>query len=93
MAAWRLVAVDSVRARRYLSHNMALTNRERAARHRARLKKRGLRRAQLLVPDLSAPEMQARIKAACRKLRAEPSAELDRLIDWSDAAWSDTPGA
>ena len=69
-----------------------LTNRERAARYRAKLRDRGLKRAQLMVPDLYAPEMQARIEAACAKLRANPSAELEDLIAFSDAAWSDTPG-
>ncbi len=68
-----------------------LTNRERAARHRARLEARGLRRAQLLIPDLMAPDVQARLEAACRKLTTEPTAELEDLFALSDAAWTDTP--
>jgi Protein of unknown function (DUF3018) len=68
-----------------------LTNRERAARHRARLKARGLRRTQLLVPDLMTPDVQARLKAACRKLTVQPSAEMEALFAEAHAAWSDTP--
>ncbi len=68
-----------------------LTNRERAARHRTRLKARGLRRAQLLIPDLMTPDVQARLEAACRKLMTEPTAELEDLFALSDAAWTDAP--
>ena len=69
-----------------------LTDRERAARHRVRLKARGLRRAQLLLPDLMAPDVQARLEAACEKLATEPTAEqLEDLFALSDAAWTDTP--
>ena len=65
-----------------------LTNR---VRHRARWKPRGLRRANLLLPDLMAPSVQARLEAACRKLETQSTAELDDLFFWSNAAWADTP--
>ena len=68
-----------------------LTNRERAARHRARLKQRGLRRAQLMLPDLYAPEMQARMEAACRRLTETPSADIEEVLAFAEAAWRDTP--
>jgi hypothetical protein len=56
------------------------------------LKARGLRRPQLLLPDLMAPDVQARLEAACRKLATEPTAELlEDLFALSDAAWMDTP--
>jgi hypothetical protein len=67
------------------------TGRERAARHRARLKARGLVRTQVLLPDLTTPDIQARLEAACRKLKARSNAELKALFALSDAAWSDTP--
>jgi hypothetical protein len=68
-----------------------LTNRERAARHRAGLKARGLRRTQLMLPDLWALDVQARLKAAYAELAAKPPAELEALFALADAAWSDTP--
>ena len=68
-----------------------MSNRERAARHRARLKARGLVRTQLLIPDLAAPDVQARLEAACRSLVAKHGAELGDLFALADAAWADTP--
>lgn len=78
---------------RYLSRmNKPLTPRERAARYRAGLKARGLRRVQMVVPDLRTRAMQARLRAACAKLSAKPQTEEMRaLAAFSDAAWATTP--
>lgn len=72
--------------------NKPMTPRERAARYRAGLKVRGLHRVQMVVPDLRAPAVQARLRAACAKLSAEPGTEEMRaLVAFSDATWADTP--
>lgn len=78
---------------RYLSRmNKPQTPRERAARYRAGLKARGLHRVQMVVPDLRAPAVQARLRAACAKLSAEPETkEMRALAAFSDAAWTDIP--
>ena len=52
--------------------NKPLTPHERAARYRAELKARGLRRVQMIVPDLRAPTVQRQLRAACAKLSAKP---------------------
>jgi hypothetical protein len=84
--------IDIAAAARYLSRmNKPMTGGERAAQYRARLKDRGLRRVQIVVPDLWAPATQARLQAACAKLAAEPTAEQQALIAFSDAAWRDMP--
>lgn len=70
----------------------ALTPRERAARYRAGLKARGLHRVQTVVPDLRAPAVQIRLRAACADLSVNPETEEMRaLAAFSDAAWADTP--
>lgn len=78
---------------RYLSRmNKPMTPRERATRYRAGLKARGLHRVQLVVPDLRAPAIQARLRAACAKLSAErETEEMRALAAFSEAAWADTP--
>jgi hypothetical protein len=69
-----------------------MTPRERAARYRAGLKARGLHRVQMVVPDLWAPAVQARLRAACAKLSGEPETEEMRaLAAFSDSVWADTP--
>jgi hypothetical protein len=68
-----------------------MTGGERAAQYRARLKGRGLRRVQMVIPDLWAPATQARLQAACAKLVAELTAEQQARIAFSDAAWGDMP--
>ena len=75
------------------STSRPLTTRERAARHRARLKARGLRRTQLLLPDLWAPDVQAELERGCREIALDPefNAELEELFAFSDAAWADMP--
>ena len=80
-------------AGRYLSRmNKPMTPRERAARYRAGLKARGLHRVQMVVPDLRAPAVQARLRAACAKLSAKPETkEMRAIVAFSDAAWADTP--
>ena len=78
---------------RYLSRmNKPKTPRERATRYRAGLKARGLHRVQMVVPDLRAPAIQARLRAACAKLSAErETEEMRALTALSEAAWADTP--
>jgi len=78
---------------RYLSRmNKPMTPRERAARYRAGLKSRGLHQVQMIVPDLWAPAIQARLRAACVKLSARGEIEEMRaLAAFSEAAWADTP--
>lgn len=72
--------------------NKSLTPRERAARYRAGLKASGLRRVQMVVPDLRAPAVQNRLRTACATLSAEPDTEEMRaLTAFSDAGWADTP--
>jgi Protein of unknown function (DUF3018) len=71
--------------------NKPLTPRERAARYRAGLKARGLHRVQMVVPDLRAPAVQTRLRAACAKLSAEAETqEMRALGEFSDAAWGNT---
>ena len=85
--------LEAAGAGRYLSRmNKSLTPRERAARYRTGLKVRGLRRVQMVVPDLRAPAVQTRLRAACAKLSAESETqELRALAAFSDAAWADAP--
>src|SRR5208282_5821563 len=80
-------------ARRYLSRmNKPMRPRERAARYRAGLKARGLHRVQMVIPNLRAPAVQARLRAACAKLSAKPETqEMRAIMAFSDAAWADTP--
>jgi hypothetical protein len=69
-----------------------MTDGERQARYRARLKDRGLRRVQIIIPNLWAPAVQARLQAACAGLTFEPAtAEQQALAAFSDAAWADMP--
>lgn len=72
-----------------------LTGAERAARFRARLKDKGLRRVQMVIPDFSTPEFQAQLKAAGAQLAADLEAgtdpELESLLAFSRAAWAATP--
>jgi hypothetical protein len=88
-----LEGLKSPSARRYLSRmNKSLTPRERAARYRKGLKARGLHRVQMVIPDLRAPAVQTRLRAACAKLSAEPEdEEMRALAAISDAAWANTP--
>jgi len=47
---------------------------------------------QMVVPDLRAPGVQARLRTACAKLSAEPETEEMRVLAaFSDAAWTDAP--
>ena len=84
--------IDIAAAARYLSRmDKPMTGGERAAQYRARLKDRGLRRVQMVIPDLWTPATQARLQAACTKLAAESTTEQQALIAFSDAAWRDMP--
>lgn len=67
-----------------------LTGAERAARFRARLKDRGLRRVQLVIPDYSAPKFQVQLQAALARLAAAPVSEEEQaLVAFADSAWAD----
>jgi hypothetical protein len=70
-----------------------MTDGERQARYRARLKDRGLRRVQIIIPNLWTPAIQARLQAACARLAAADPAtpEQQALVAFSDAAWADMP--
>ncbi|ABC62775.1 antitoxin MazE family protein [Erythrobacter litoralis] len=59
-----------------------LTDRQRVARHRAKLRAQGLRPKQFWLPDLGDPRIRSEIAGQCRKVSQHAeTAEAQDLID------------